>query len=191
MADHAAAPPPAADPAAAPVAAGPPAEKSEMQKDVDHWVGKANYAAANFHEIQNPPGNGPWHAGFFECFSPADTCLITCCCPCITFGKTHHRLNKDPNLKGYSVVNASCLGWWVTACFGVHCIGNLLSRHDIRQRSNPQLSGNFVGDFLKAWCCNCCDLIQLDKQAEQLVSQQVNVVAHEPVKQEPMSYPPA
>jgi len=197
QAPPAAAPAPAADAAPAPDTttpapdAAPQAGKSEIQKDVDFWVSRASNATANFHEFQNAPGTGEWSSGFFSCFSPVDTCLITCCCPCITFGKTHHRLHKDANLKGYSVVNGSCLGWWATACFGVHCIGNLLSRHEIRQRSNPQLKGDFVTDFLKAWCCNCCDLIQLDKEAEHLLKKEAEaqVVSSEPVKQEPMSYP--
>jgi hypothetical protein len=40
-------------------------------------------------------------------FNPIDLCLVTYCCPCVTFGKTHHRLRKDPNLAGYEPINTS------------------------------------------------------------------------------------
>jgi len=148
------------------------APKSEMQQDIDGWVTRASATAKNPAGITAPQGHGEWSSSFFGCFDPIDTCAITCCCPCITFGKTHHRLHKDANLNGYSVVNASvclnegngerlrwggmltewswqCLGWWAISCFGFHCIPNLLQRHEIRDRAQPQLSGNFVTDFLK------------------------------------------
>ena len=32
---------------------------------------------------------------------------ITCCVPCVTFGKTHHRSRKDADLEGYTPVNAT------------------------------------------------------------------------------------
>ena len=47
------------------------------------------------------------------------------------------------------VIPFQCLGWWGLSCFGLHCIPNLLQRHDVRTRSVPNLSGNFVTDFLK------------------------------------------
>jgi hypothetical protein len=36
-----------------------------------------------------------------------DKGAITCCVPCVTFGKTHHRSRKDANLEGYTPVNAT------------------------------------------------------------------------------------
>ena len=83
------------------------APKSEMQHDLDGWVNRASETAKNPRGITNPTGTAEWSSSFFGCFDPIDTCAITCCCPCITFGKTHHRLHKDANLQGYSVVNAS------------------------------------------------------------------------------------
>ena len=83
------------------------APKSEMQRDMDGWVARASATAKDPSGITAPTGTAPWSAGFFSCFAPIDLCAITCCCPCITFGKTHHRLHKDASLAGYSVVNAS------------------------------------------------------------------------------------
>ena len=33
--------------------------------------------------------------------------LMAWCCPCVTFGKIHHRAHKHPQLEGYSPLNAS------------------------------------------------------------------------------------
>ena len=129
--------------------AAPAHDKSEMQRDVDHWVNRVSHTAKDHSHITNPTGSASWSSSFFGCFNPVDTCLVTCCCPCITFGKTHHRLNKNGDLVGYSAVNASCLGWWAVSCFGLHCIANLVQRGELRERSQPNLSGNFVTDFLK------------------------------------------
>jgi hypothetical protein len=79
-------------------------------KDVEHWKGKFNKVFANAGETINsksPATASSWHAGLFDCFNPIDLCLITYCLPCITFGKTHHRLHKDGSLKGYEPINTS------------------------------------------------------------------------------------
>ncbi|RMZ89146.1 hypothetical protein DV736_g3620, partial [Chaetothyriales sp. CBS 134916] len=79
------------------------------QKDVNEWVGRFNAALADTKTItaNATPDARPWSEGFFSCFNPIDTCAITCCLPCVTFGKTHHRIRKDSNLQGYNFVNAS------------------------------------------------------------------------------------
>lgn len=91
----------------APVQNAPPMEKSEMQKDVDHWMGRLNHASANSHTITAPTGTGAWSSQFFDCFNPIDSCVLSCCCPCVMFGRIHHRMHKDRNLAGFSFVNAS------------------------------------------------------------------------------------
>ncbi len=83
------------------------APKSEMQLDMDDWINRVSHTAKNHEGITNPTGSAAWSTSLFGCFDPIDTCAITCCCPCVTFGKTHHRLRKDANLAGYSPVNAS------------------------------------------------------------------------------------
>jgi len=160
----------------------------DRNNDVNHWVGRLKGAVANPNELTQPtgPDHSAWHEGFFDCCTPVDTCLLTCCCPCITFGKTHHRLNKDAALKGYSPVNVSCLGWWVSACFGVPCIPQMLQRHDIRSRYH--LQGEGVMDCLKAWCCACCDLVQQDKEATYHLLNNTPMVTSQPEKAGGMSY---
>lgn len=80
------------------------------QKDVDEWKNRFNDVLARPSEHINsksPVESQSWFSGFFDCFNPIDTCLITCCVPCVTFGKTHHRLRKDANLQGYEPINTS------------------------------------------------------------------------------------
>ena len=86
---------------------GAPVAQSEISADINWWMAKLSDSAANSQNITNAPGDAPWSSGFFECFDPIDSCLLTCFCPCVMFGRTHHRLNKDPDLKGFSVVNGS------------------------------------------------------------------------------------
>ena len=82
------------------------APKSDMQRDMDGWVEKFNHAAKDHRQVTHAPGDAPWSNGFWACCTPADTCFITCCCPCVTFGKTHHRLTHG-DLESWSPVNFS------------------------------------------------------------------------------------
>lgn len=91
--------------AAAPAHGGPIDDQ-----DVKLWSDRAKDILARPSEHLNSrsaAGAQSWFAGFFDCINPVDTCLITCCVPCVTFGKTHHRMHKDSGLKGYEPVNTS------------------------------------------------------------------------------------
>jgi hypothetical protein len=79
-------------------------------KDMEHWKARINDVLAKPSEHVNsksPEGSQPWFAGFFGCCSPIDLCLMTYCLPCVTFGKTHHRLHKNANMDGYEPINTS------------------------------------------------------------------------------------
>jgi len=159
------------------------------QNDVNDWVGRLKEFVAKPAVITSPApaDHQPWNTAFFGCLDPIDLCCVTCCCPCITFGKTHHRLRKDPQLRGYSVVNVSCLGFWAAACFYVHCIPEMMQRHDIRSRY--RLQGDGAMDFLKACCCACCDLIQQEKESRyHALNQTEMMVTAQPEKNDGMAY---
>jgi len=135
------------------------------QDDVGDWINRVKGVVNKPDTLTapRPAGASAWHNDFFGCFDPIDTCVITCFCPCVTFGKTHHRLRKDPTLKDYSPVNATCIGYFLSSYVCLHWLGNLIQRHEIKERNN--LDGDIATDCFKAWCCNCCDLIQQDKEA--------------------------
>lgn len=79
-------------------------------RDVQDWTKRFNEVLAKPSEVVNsrsPPGAQPWFSSFFGCFNPLDLCLMTYCLPCVTFGKTHHRLHKSGTLDGYEPINTS------------------------------------------------------------------------------------
>jgi len=79
-------------------------------KDVDHWKTRINDVLARPSEHVNsksPEDAQPWHSSFFGCFDPIDLCLMTYCLPCVTFGKTHHRIHKSGSLEGYEPINTT------------------------------------------------------------------------------------
>lgn len=79
-------------------------------RDVEDWKSRINEVLAkpSEHIHQKSPENAQsWHESFFGCLSPIDLCLVSWCLPCVTFGKTHHRIRKDPKLEGYEPINTS------------------------------------------------------------------------------------
>ncbi|KAK1705626.1 hypothetical protein CaCOL14_007256 [Colletotrichum acutatum] len=136
--------------------------------DLNEWKGRFNDVLARPSEHINskshPETSRPWHNSFFSCFSPIDLCAITCCVPCVTFGKTHHRLRKNGSLQGYEPINTSCLMFWGSTCFGLHWIPLALQRANLREKHS--LEGSCLVDLATACCCGCCDLIQQEKEAE-------------------------
>ncbi|EXJ62726.1 hypothetical protein A1O7_03164 [Cladophialophora yegresii CBS 114405] len=160
------------------------------QKDVQDWMKRFNEGLADSSIIAAPsaPDARPWHTSFFSCFAPIDTCFITCCVPCVTFGKTHHRTRKHGNMNGYSFINASCLMFTGFSCFGLHFIPMMFQRADIRKKYN--LQGDCVTDLFTSCCCACCSLVQQDKEAEhreQELAEKLNGAGY--VKAQEMAYP--
>ena len=136
-------------------------------RDVEEWKSRFNDVLAKPSEHINsksPESSQPWHAQLFGCFNPIDLCLITCFVPCVTFGKTHHRMRKDANLAGYEPINTSCLMLCATGCVGLSCIPVAMQRADQRQKYG--LQGDCISDLLISCCCGCCSVIQSEKEAE-------------------------
>ncbi|KAF2455708.1 PLAC8 family-domain-containing protein [Lineolata rhizophorae] len=109
-------------------------------------------------------GEQEWHHSGVDCCSPFTTCLLSWCCPCIIYGRVHHRLRKSQSLDGYSCCNGSCTAHAALTFCGVGWILQLMQRGELRHRY--QLEGNGCTDCLCAFCCNPCDLTQQDKEAK-------------------------
>lgn len=80
------------------------------ENDVQFWTDALNDVAGRPAEAlmsASPAGAGSWFTSFFSCLDPVDECAVTWCLPSVTFGKTHHRMNKDAKLAGYKPVNTS------------------------------------------------------------------------------------
>lgn len=88
----------------------PPHQGPIDSRDVGHWnqhINTAiNHPSEQLHEA-SPPGAEKWHASYCGFCSPFDQGLITCCCPCFTFGKTHHRLRWGNHMENYESSNTS------------------------------------------------------------------------------------
>ncbi|KAL8297987.1 hypothetical protein RB597_007040 [Gaeumannomyces tritici] len=157
-----------AEPTVAAAPAGGAAQNSTgpiNDRDVNEWKDRLNVVLAKPSEVINsksPEGAQPWSVPFFGCFSPIDLCLITWCLPCVTFGKTHHRMHRDVELQGYEPINTSCLLLCASAAVGLAVIPVTMQRADIRQRYN--LEGSCITDIAVACCCGICDLVQQDKE---------------------------
>ncbi|KAJ3498483.1 hypothetical protein NLG97_g1089 [Lecanicillium saksenae] len=177
-----------------PVQASAPAQNNGPINDQDtkFWTDKANDFLARPSEHINsksPDGAQSWFAGFFDCFQPIDTCLITWCLPCITFGQVQHRMHRSGNLEGYEPVNTSCLLLCGAACVGCFCVPIAMQRQSIREKYN--LEGNCIEDIARSYCCGCCTIMQNDKEAqhrEHLLSQ--GSVQEQYKTTEGMNYPP-
>ncbi|CAK7218113.1 hypothetical protein SCUCBS95973_003379 [Sporothrix curviconia] len=136
-------------------------------KDVAEWKDRFNDVLARPADHINqrsPEGAQSWSEAFFGCCSPIDLCLMTYCLPCVTFGKTHHRLRKDATLAGYEPINTSCLLLCGSACCGLHWIPMSLQRADIREKYN--LEGNCIVDIAASCCCALCVLTQDEKEVK-------------------------
>ncbi|KAK7699023.1 hypothetical protein SLS64_011936 [Diaporthe eres] len=135
--------------------------------DIEDWKQRLNTVLAKPSEhvkSASPPTAQAWHNSLFGCCSPIDLCLITYCLPCITFGKTHHRLRKNGKMEGYEPINTSCLLFCASGCFGLHWIPMSMQRADMRDKYH--LRGNCATDIATACCCVLCDLVQQEKESE-------------------------
>ncbi|KAF2204333.1 PLAC8-domain-containing protein [Delitschia confertaspora ATCC 74209] len=125
-----------------------------------------------------------WHHSGAACCSPFSTCLLSWCCPCILYGRAHHRVKSNGNMQNYSCTNSACLIYAGMACLGLSWIPAMLERGDLREKYH--LKGNGCTDCLCACCCAPCDLTQQDKETEYRESQ--HLIAQQPVRQAYMQY---
>ncbi|KAE9974919.1 hypothetical protein EG327_008623 [Venturia inaequalis] len=129
-----------------------------------------------------------WSASGVDCCSPFTSCLLSWCVPCIQYGRVHHRLHKDSQLKGWSVFNGDCCAYFALSFFGCQWIVQLMGRGEIREKYN--LKGNGCTDCLCACCCMPCDLVQQEKEiVNQEATNLINVQPNKLEAQNQMAYP--
>lgn len=78
--------------------------------DIEEWKNRFNEVLAKPKEhidSKSPATSQSWTNSLFGCFSPIDLCCMTWCLPCVTFGKTHHRIRKNGSMEGYEPINTS------------------------------------------------------------------------------------
>ncbi|XP_030443776.1 cell number regulator 2-like, partial [Syzygium oleosum] len=105
---------------------------------------------------QNPPAGavpGQWTTGLCGCCEDPSNCVITFCCPCITFGQNAEIIDRGAT---------SCVNGAVTcyslAYAGVACLYSCTYRKKLRGLHS--LPEDPCADCLVHWCCMCCALSQ-------------------------------
>ncbi|KAK6349483.1 hypothetical protein TWF696_005767 [Orbilia brochopaga] len=113
----------------------------------------------------NTHHSGPqkWEHGFCSCFGDMGKCCLTCWCPCITYGKIQHRLRHN-DMSGFSSCNGHCWGFCGLGICGLQWVMSMMQRGEIRHQYN--LEGSGCGDCMRHFCCECCALIQEDRETE-------------------------
>ncbi|KAH6672498.1 PLAC8 family-domain-containing protein [Halenospora varia] len=107
-------------------------------------------------------GEEEWQNDIFDCFKGEDNlCLKGTFCPCFVFGKTEAR-RRDPTLAGYERINNDCLFWVGANCCHLSWVLTFLKRSEIREEY--KIKGDAVTDCLFSAFCQCCAIIQQEKE---------------------------
>ncbi|XP_010939439.1 cell number regulator 1 [Elaeis guineensis] len=103
-----------------------------------------------------PPQRGltPWSTGLCHCFDDPGNCLITCICPCITFGQVADIVDR-----GSCPCVASGIAYGLLLSFtGLGCLYSCLYRSKLRGQYD--LEEGPLPDCLVHFCCEPCALCQ-------------------------------
>ncbi|KAJ0418671.1 PLAC8-domain-containing protein [Aspergillus carlsbadensis] len=114
-------------------------------------------------EARNITHNKDWNYSLCGCCSPGTLCLLTCCLPCLTFGKTQARL-QDPTLQSHSSINSECLIFGFLSLGYFQWIIQTIRRGEAREKHG--IEGSCCGDCCTTFWCGCCALVQEEKEME-------------------------
>ena len=104
-----------------------------------------------------------WGGGLFSCFDDINSCLMACCCPCVSVGQIG-AFAVAPSGQPENQVHccAFCCGWLVCSycrcCIGAYGRGELVKKISAKQQAPEQPS--FFMDAALHWCCSCCVISQ-------------------------------
>ncbi|XP_061994510.1 protein PLANT CADMIUM RESISTANCE 2-like isoform X2 [Rosa rugosa] len=102
----------------------------------------------------HPTAPEPWKSGIFDCFSDPQSCCITLCCPCITFGQIAEIVDKGSTSCGVSGAIYAVIAY-MTGCA---CIYSCFYRSKLRHQYS--LDESPCGDCLVHCFCEPCALCQ-------------------------------
>jgi Cys-rich protein (TIGR01571 family) len=103
----------------------------------------------------------------FSCALPT-ICLPTLFCPCITYGRTQHRLSNlsshksGSNMLDFSLCNGSCVSFAVLC--GVNLVLAVVQRRRVRKLYG--IEGTLGDDLLLGAGCCCCSLARDEKEVK-------------------------
>ncbi|KAJ8540497.1 hypothetical protein K7X08_032484 [Anisodus acutangulus] len=96
---------------------------------------------------------GQWTTGLCDCFDDASNCCVTCCCPCVTFGRNVEIIDQGTTSCAHAGVIYYCL-----AHVGWACIYTCTYRTKLRAYFS--LPEDPCGDCLVHFCCLPCAVCQ-------------------------------
>ncbi|KJX94786.1 hypothetical protein TI39_contig4159g00040 [Zymoseptoria brevis] len=104
---------------------------------------------------------GEWEGGFCDgvCGGDCGTCMGSWFCACFLHGRVSSRFQAFP-AEDDSMLNSSCLFWYLGACCGFQWVPQLLRRQEIRQTFGIQ--GSDINDCCVSFWCTPCTLAQMN-----------------------------
>ncbi|XP_068641100.1 protein PLANT CADMIUM RESISTANCE 2-like [Aristolochia californica] len=109
-----------------------------------------------FLPFSGPAHHGPrqWSTGLCHCCDDPANCLITCCCPCITFGQIAEIANRGSR----SCATSGAIYGLLLGFTGLACLYSCFYRSKLRGQYDLE-EAPFV-DCLVHFCCETCALCQ-------------------------------
>ncbi|XVF01249.1 hypothetical protein REPUB_Repub04eG0071600 [Reevesia pubescens] len=111
------------------------------------------YMSNSLPRATSNPVPGQWTSGLCHCFDDPVNCVITCVCPCITFGQITEIVNRGSK----SCVSRGCL-YGILAFAGCACFYSCFYRSKLRGQYD--LPEEPCTDCLVHFCCAGCALCQ-------------------------------
>ncbi|OMO95395.1 hypothetical protein COLO4_15923 [Corchorus olitorius] len=104
----------------------------------------------NFFHRPQPP---KWSASLCGCTADIGTCCITCCLPCITFGRIAEVVDQGQS----SCIKQGCVYGLLMLC-SCHCLLSCIYREKLRAKFG--LPAEPCNDCCVHFCCESCALCQ-------------------------------
>eukprot|EP00243_Klebsormidium_subtile_P011235 TRINITY_DN62_c0_g1_i1.p1 TRINITY_DN62_c0_g1~~TRINITY_DN62_c0_g1_i1.p1 ORF type:complete len:194 (+),score=20.18 TRINITY_DN62_c0_g1_i1:88-669(+) len=111
-------------------------------------------AAVPVYTQPGPVAPSEWQAGLCEWYKDFGLCIVTCCCPCITFGQTAEIIDNGIT----SCASAAAICFLIQAVAGCGCLYSCGFRSKLRAKFG--LPASPCNDCCTHWCCSCCAFIQ-------------------------------
>eukprot|EP01001_Neometanema_parovale_P011165 NODE_7403_length_769_cov_105.583591_g7161_i0.p1 GENE.NODE_7403_length_769_cov_105.583591_g7161_i0~~NODE_7403_length_769_cov_105.583591_g7161_i0.p1 ORF type:complete len:182 (+),score=35.64 NODE_7403_length_769_cov_105.583591_g7161_i0:57-548(+) len=109
----------------------------------------------------NDHHDGVYDHGLCSWYEDINLCLLGWCAGCIPYGRTSAFVDGNPD--GANTAAAMCC--LLHFCTGCGCIMEFMTRQKVRRHYG--IEGSTAKDFLIAWCCLCCSIIQNARQVGQ------------------------
>ncbi|KAL4914913.1 PLAC8 family-domain-containing protein [Aspergillus aurantiobrunneus] len=126
-----------------------------------------------------------WSNSVWDCCSPAKTCFMGWCCPCLLHGRVSERL-EDPALKQGDYANGECCLFVLANYCGLAWVLVMMKRRDMREKFG--IKGSVGEDCIISCCCPCCVLVQHEKELDAQATRFQDAPGYQPPAA--MAYPP-